>query len=96
MIATTEPRIAAMLEGSKSEKKPLIKGIIEDKAAKLGFHWGWQVWDTPQRRCQSLQDGAPRCECWFMNPMNYSYIYHKPWNSAIFKATERYVGGPIL
>ena len=27
-----EPRIAAMLEGSKSEKKPLIKGIIEDKA----------------------------------------------------------------
>lgn len=40
MIATTEPRIAAMLEASKSEKKPLIKGIIEDKAAKLGFHWG--------------------------------------------------------
>jgi hypothetical protein len=39
MIATTEPRIAAMLEGSKSEKKPLIKGIIEDKAAELGFHW---------------------------------------------------------
>ena len=32
-----EPRIAAMLEGSKSEKKPLIKGIIEDKAPATGW-----------------------------------------------------------
>ena len=27
---------------------------------------------------------------------NYSYIYQKPLNSATYKPTERYLGGPIL
>jgi len=45
----------------------------------------------------------PSYVCWFINTMNtsinssyISYIYHKPWNSATYKATERYLGGPIL
>ena len=36
-----------------------------------------------------VQDGAPQwCECCFINheiiPINYSYIYHKPLNSATY------------
>jgi len=28
-----------------------------------------------------------------ITPIHYSYIYHKPKNSATYKATERYPGG---
>ena len=48
---------------------------------------------------KAVQDGAPPVISWFINPMNtiviYSYTNHKPLNSATYKATERYLGGPI-
>ena len=41
---------------------------------------------------------CPPVRSWSIHPMNtyeyYSYIYHKPQNSAAYEATERYLGGP--
>jgi hypothetical protein len=43
---------------------------------------------------------SPPVISWFINheiiTMNYGYIYHKPLNSATYKPTERYLGGPTL